>query len=477
MTLVALDINATRLRALQGLSPREGRPILFEANDVELPLALNLEGRSPQPGRTGLLLCRRAPHLACVDFLPHLGDQREWSGPRCRLDAARALGVVFDLVAARAGKHSAAAVGLPGYLLGEQRAMVRKAAEQSRMKFFGTVDSGLAAALTAHAQQAWQGPALVADVDDHALTWSVVDVESGFASTVQSESHIPLGLNAWKEKLLDMIADICVHRSRRDPRDSAEAEQALFDQLDSILIACREGRQAEVVLKSWSLQLAVNPSEVVASCRNLVERSLAAFQAAVEASSQRGPIRAIVLSATVARLPGLVAALEQESQTQFPPDSDDVAAHVRILGPDAVAHAVLDLASHWQQGALRPGHLDAAPILEAQSPALGIARLNYRGRDYPFLTALFTIGRDPRCDLVFETAEYPSVSGQHCKIVSERGGFVLYDLSRHGTLINDRPVHEQKSLEPGDWIRLGPGGPLLRFLGHSLDKRKLMPTA
>src|SRR5215212_4166446 len=126
MTLVALDVNATRVRALQGPSPREGRPLALEGNASELPLALNLEGRSPQLGAAGLSLCRRAPHLACVDFLPHLGDRREWSGPRCRLDAARALGLVFDHVAARAGKHNAAAVALPGYLLAEQRAMLRK---------------------------------------------------------------------------------------------------------------------------------------------------------------------------------------------------------------------------------------------------------------------------------------------------------------------------------------------------------------
>jgi hypothetical protein len=35
----------------------------------------------------------------------------------------------------------------------------------------------------------------------------------------------------------------------------------------------------------------------------------------------------------------------------------------------------------------------------------------------------------------------------------------------------------QRELHPGDWIRLGPGGPLLRFLGQTIDKRKLMPTA
>src|SRR5262249_46232521 len=76
-----------------------------------------------------------------------------------------------------------------------------------------------------------------------------------------------------------------------------------------------------------------------------------------------------------------------------------------------------------------------------------------------------------------ESAEFPSISGQHCKIIFEPPGFTLYDLSRNGTLVNDRPVIDQRRLEPGDWIRLGPDGPMLRFLGQVLDQRKLLPTA
>ncbi len=475
MTLVALDVNATRIRALQASSPREGRPAALDGASADLPLALNLEGRTPLPGQAGLALCRRSPHLACVGFLPHLGDRREWTSPRFRIDAARALGLLFDQVAARVGKHNAVAIAIPGYLFPDQRTLVRKAAEQSRMKFFGTVDASVAAVLTAHAQQVWEGLTLVADIDDHALTWTLVDVESGFARVVHGEPHLALGLTAWKERLLDTVADACVLWSRRDPRDSAEAEQALHDQLDGLLLACHEGRPAEVTLKAWSLQLPLNPSEVIASCRPLLDRALVAFEAAIEAAAAHGTVRTIVLNSAVARLPGLVPALERLSTSLTSPEGG--AAPVRILGPDAIANAVLDLAARWQTGTLRTGHLDAAPLLEAHSPAIGPARLQYRGCEHLFHSALFVLGREPRCDLVFETVEYPSISGQHCKIASERGGFVLHDLSRHGTFVNERPVVGQKALEAGDWIRLGPGGPLLRFLGHALDQRKLLPTA
>jgi hypothetical protein len=232
MTLVAVDVNATRVRVVQGVSAREGRPLALEGTATDLPMAVSVEGRNPQPGRAGVSLCRRSPHLACTNFLPHLGEQRVWSGPRCKVDASRALVTVLDQVAARAGKHTAAALSVPGYLLPDQRALVEKAAEQARLHLYGTVDAGLAAALAAHAQQPWDGLALVLDVDEHALSLTAVVAEQGTAHVAQQEFHVPLGERAWKERLLGAVADACVRRSRRDPRDSAEAEQALYDQLD-----------------------------------------------------------------------------------------------------------------------------------------------------------------------------------------------------------------------------------------------------
>jgi pSer/pThr/pTyr-binding forkhead associated (FHA) protein len=103
--------------------------------------------------------------------------------------------------------------------------------------------------------------------------------------------------------------------------------------------------------------------------------------------------------------------------------------------------------------------------------------LHFRGQDHLLDSPCFTLGRLPDCDLVFDSAEYPTVSARHCEIVYDRLAFFLRDWSRNGTLVNDRPVVRQVALRPGDWIRLGPGGPLLRFLGRAADQLKLVPTA
>ena len=93
MTLIGLDLNATRARAIQGEHHGSG-PLIplglpLDGNERELPLALSLEERHPQVGRAGAGLCRRSPHLACLDFLPYLGDDRTWNSrpapPRRRL--------------------------------------------------------------------------------------------------------------------------------------------------------------------------------------------------------------------------------------------------------------------------------------------------------------------------------------------------------------------------------------------------------
>src|SRR5690348_13419017 len=75
--LVGLDLNSSRARAVT-TAPGQAPELLPIAGEAELPLAVSLEGRSPEAGRAGLSLVRRAPHLACANFLPSLGGPRQW---------------------------------------------------------------------------------------------------------------------------------------------------------------------------------------------------------------------------------------------------------------------------------------------------------------------------------------------------------------------------------------------------------------
>ena len=111
-------------------------------------------------------------------------------------------------------------------------------------------------------------------------------------------------------------------------------------------------------------------------------------------------------------------------------------------------------------------------IGQAQKPMSpdGVAQAQVLGTWAKGARPSFSLGRDPGCDLVFESELYPHVSARHCEIIFDRRAYVICDRSRHGTLVNDRPVEQQAPLHSGDWIRLGPRGPVLRFLGTTSSR-------
>src|SRR5262249_17022277 len=122
MTLVGLDLNGTWVRGVAGPAGATPHPLTLGGNQAELPLALSLEGRSPAVGRAGLALCRRLPHLACLDFLAHLGTPRQWSAGRHRLDAVTALTLVLEQLRPACAGARGLVVAVPAYLDPEQTA-------------------------------------------------------------------------------------------------------------------------------------------------------------------------------------------------------------------------------------------------------------------------------------------------------------------------------------------------------------------
>jgi hypothetical protein len=493
LLLIGLDLNATRARAASGVGAESGRPLPLDGSHMELPVAISLEGRRPEVGRAGVALCRQSPHLVCLDFLASLDTPRQWVAGRHRLDAAAALALVCDRLRPACAGVQGLALALPSYLSPAQVTQLAQVTARARLPVLGSVTAPLAAVLAAHSLQPFSGPAVVLDVDDHCLTLNSVVVDDDQAR-VHGEQHLPrLALPAWKHCVLDGVAERCVRHSRRDPRDSAPAEQSLYDQLDEAFEACRQGRMVEVAIQAaqWFQGLVLQPAEILAWCAKPVRQTLDAVRQLCEESAFQAPGR-VVLTDAASRLPGLAAALqawveEQPAEPEAPATEDfgeDLLespggpGSVVSLPADAVAGAAHDLAVRFHRGELGHSHLSAAaPVVVAVQVDAGPARLHFCDRDYPLHGLTFTLGRQPGCDLVFDSATYPSVSGRHCEIVYDRRAYVLRDRSRNGTLINDRPVAQQATLHPGDWIRLGPDGPVLRFLGQATDAPHLGTTA
>jgi hypothetical protein len=496
MTLIGLDLNASRARAAHGPASAAPYPLALEGPDPELPLAVSLEGKAPVPGRAGLALCRRTPHLACLDFLPHLGAAKHWSAGRVHLDAAGALACVFDHLARCFGRPSGLALALPPYLNPDQEAVVAQLANQARWRILRLAPTPLLLALAGRQHLPLSGTALLLDADGHALTWAAAAVERDHARLLSFHTVTRLGGAVWLNRLVEQASNRCILLSRRDPRESPDAEQDLHDQLRQLLTEGMPELRVDVSLQAanWSQHLMFHPDELSAFCAPLAQNAVAQLQAFLPAAAPGGPIGAVLVTHAAACLPGLVRAVEAALPELLPssgsPDAgrspgvdvtdfgenlliDELASvpAVQVLDPDAAAFGAHELASRAWGGELEHVPYGVLPLPDRAGSAgdeaeAGPARLEFRGQEHILSGPTFTLGRDPaRCNLVFESELYPTVSGRHCEIVFDSQRYTLRDLSRHGTLVNDQPVSQPVTLRPGDWIRLGPVGPVVRFLG------------
>lgn len=502
MSLLGLDLNATRVRAVRGPLGDYPTVAMLEPPRAELPLVLSLEGRTPALGSAGLRLCRRAPQLAWQNFLPRLGEAaapgRHWLDGRRRIDPDMAMTQVCQHLARLCKGIQGATLAVPAYLSDEQVARLLTLADQAGLPVLGSIAAPLAAALAAHAEQSWFGSCVVLDIDDQALTLTSVAAAEGQAQILDSHTLPGLGLRVWQERLLNALADGYILDSRWDPRESPAAEQALFDQLDEILDAAQAGRITKVTAQAGQRyqNLLLHSHDPAAFCNALRRQTLAEVYALFAGPWPSGVPGVVLVTAAAARLPGLVAALQismpQWTPAALPPGKasytgledfgngllDENVAEpgaVVVLAEDATARGAHSIGSYFQRGDIASGHLNlAAPLPLPQPLEAGPARLHFQGREYLLGAGSFTIGRQPGVDLVFDAEMWPSVAARHCEIVYDHRTHMLCDRSHRCTLVNDRPATQAVPLRPGDWIRLGPDGPLLRFLGQSVDLR---PTA
>jgi hypothetical protein len=367
----------------------------------------------------------------------------------------------------------------------------------------GVISIPLAGALASYAEQGWFGSVIVADCDDHGLTLSTVAAEDGTARLLETRLIPHLGLRAWKERLLNALSDCCVLQSRRDPRDSPSAEQALYEQLDHVFEACQHQRMIQLGLQAnhWYQNLVVHPEQAIAFASGLVQQTVAEVDALWHSAWPGGAPDVLLLTAAVARLPGLLpalrgffeewtatfsrngfhkrgTALHEDFGEDLLQESSPAGAGVVVLSEDAPARAAHGLIAQFQLGELSGGQVEKAPLPMPLPVEAGPARLHYQGQDYWLAYPTFTLGRQAGCDIVFDGDAFSHVCARHCEIVFEHRAYMLFDRSREGTLVNDCLITGSAVLHAGDWIRLGPEGPTLRFLGRPPARETtLMTTA
>ena len=262
---LGVDLNAGRARAAHG---RTARNKLFPLDEphADLPLAIALDRRMPEVGRAALAMSRKSAHVLCVDYLPHLGQQREWKAGRHTLNADSATGLALDRLRLACSGHDGVALALPLYLTLPQVSRLLVLAEKAKIKVRGTATTHLALAaerathfLYGQPEEAKEAPragrsisptsVLIVDADDHALTAAIVRISEDDVRIQTAITSTRLAVRLWRERLLDAISDRCVRLCRRDPRDTAEAEQMLFDQLDEAIERSMTGQRISLSVR------------------------------------------------------------------------------------------------------------------------------------------------------------------------------------------------------------------------------------
>src|SRR5207237_5779359 len=141
-------------------------------------------------------------------------------------------------------------------------------------------------------------------------------------------------VKAWKDRLLDAISDRCVRLCRRDPRDSADAEQALYEQLDDATDHARTGQRVGLTVRTdrWFQDVTLSPEEFDGYCAALARGAAESVRdlVAVDGSGLALPPRTVWLTHEAGRLPGLARAIFENTHE---------GTTVEVLPPAAVAQA------------------------------------------------------------------------------------------------------------------------------------------
>lgn len=369
---VGIDLTASRARA-EAVGGKS-RALVLDDPDAELALFVAGDRRTPEVGRAGFGLCRKMPHLVCSNFLPALGQAREWKLGRNTLTAETALGLVFDkLKATVAAESDAVTLALPAYLNPSQVTRVGATALRSKFPLKGTAVGALA--LAANGADAllngrpaapqpgadWvvplrpgasgPGAVVVLDADEFATFAVLVSIEREQVRAIGGAAWPRLSVKAWKDRLVDAVSDRCVRLCRRDPRDSAEAEQLLFEQLDEALDRARAGQRIGLTVRTahWFQDIVQQPEEFESQCSALIRLAGESVRDFVNGIGLAEPPRAVWLTDAAGRLPGFVRAVHANT-----PEG----TAVEILPPDAVAAATAALVPRWLAGDLPRAHLD-----------------------------------------------------------------------------------------------------------------------
>lgn len=347
-TWLGMDLNSSRLRVMVGDGQRVARAVVLDEPREEFALAAAFLGRTPEFGATARAIERHLPHVFVTDFLKDVNRPLRIEIGRHRLTAADLLAAILQRARALCPRISSVTAVVPPYLTNQKVTIVGELLDRYQFPLRGSVSSPLALVATSELPERRPCHIVVVDCDVHALSISLVQIETRQARLLHCATFPRLNLRVWKDRLLAGMSDRCVRVCRRDPRDSGATEQALFDQLDHAMAAARDGQAVEITVRSshWYQTLRQAPDELANYCSPLVKATLAALTE-ITTANLSDPPSAIWLTDAAGQLPGLVGTLETHSAER---------TSIVLLPADAGCRAALLLTNCWSREDLPRAH-------------------------------------------------------------------------------------------------------------------------
>lgn len=340
----------------------------------------------------------------------------------------------------------------------------------------GFIDS---AAVTTAALES-QRNTIVLELGLHHAAATAVDCQGSQARRRRSVLTERGGFLELYQVWLDLITTTMVKRTRFDPLHDAATEQQLFDAIPSLTReVASTGATAAIVTKGKERFEVALTRDQFAQAAEPIYRSLIGL---LHQLRPAGASLAIVVSRTVAELPGIWQQLEQFVGCELISIPDGFAAAAASLldlpepanGDDSVR---LLRRLPLQTQAVLADSVTRQPLGERRSggPAPSHALLD--GRAYSLSADSLVVGRasepqsTPAAAQSSSTAAVPAssryitlpeglagVSRRHCTFVHDGDELVLLDHSTFGTFVNGERVQERVRVHAGDRVRLGEPG-------------------
>ncbi len=274
-----------------------------------------------------------------------------------------------------------------------------------------------------------------------------------------------LGLRGLYDAWSKGFARQMVQATRFDPLHVALTEQALFDALPGWLDQLtRSARIEEAVIEADSGRYVIEYRAAHAAAEVADQfRSLTAKLHAMRRAREKA---AILLTATAARLPGLMDALQEFGDCDVYTAKSGQAAQAAIgaLDPASLSESAAQLLlamPHHPYPAWICARAAAAPVEDAATAT----HVVFAGRALSLAGTPITVGTAAGgARSVQVPAAVAGVSRQHCSLILDGGQPFIEDHSRFGSFLNDELVTGRALVRVGDRLRLGNPGVELSFV-------------